>query len=160
MPCHKPPVKQEHRVSCYLLEQEGRERGKTGLPSWQIDGSASYPTRTHISPDHCSRHLDTQCLFEDITGGSDSKASACNAGNLGSIPGSGRSPGEGNGNRLQYSCLENPMERSLTGYSPRGRRESKTERLTFTFTAAPLATFPDIQGPRSLGASYTDMRAE
>ena len=42
-------------------------------------------------------------------GGSDGKASACNARDLGSIPGSGRSPGEGNGNPLQYSCLENPM---------------------------------------------------
>ena len=39
------------------------------------------------------------------------KASACNAGDLGLIPGSGRSPGEGNGNPLQYSCLENPMDR-------------------------------------------------
>ena len=38
------------------------------------------------------------------------KASACNPGDPGSIPGSGRSPGEGNGNPLQYSCLENPME--------------------------------------------------
>ena len=44
------------------------------------------------------------------TGGSDGKASACNEGDPGSIPESGRSPGEGNGNRLQYSCLENPME--------------------------------------------------
>ena len=44
-------------------------------------------------------------------GGSEVKASACNAGDLSSIPGSGRSPGEGNGNPLQYSCLENPMDR-------------------------------------------------
>ena len=44
-------------------------------------------------------------------GGSDGKASACNAGDPGSIPGSGRSPGEGNGNPLQHSCLENPMDR-------------------------------------------------
>ena len=44
-------------------------------------------------------------------GGSDSKESAYNAGDLGSIPGSGRSPGEGNGYPLQYSCLENPMDR-------------------------------------------------
>ena len=43
--------------------------------------------------------------------GSDSKESACNAGDPGSIPGSGRSPGEGNGKPLQYSCLENPMDR-------------------------------------------------
>jgi len=39
------------------------------------------------------------------------KESACNAGDSGSIPGSGRSPGEGNGNSLHYSCLENPMDR-------------------------------------------------
>ena len=44
-------------------------------------------------------------------GGSEVKASASNAGDLGLIPGSGRSPGEGNGNPLQYSCLENPMDR-------------------------------------------------
>ena len=43
--------------------------------------------------------------------GSDSKESVCNAGVLGLIPGLGRSPGEGNGNPLQYSCLENPMDR-------------------------------------------------
>ena len=44
-------------------------------------------------------------------GGSDGKDSACNAGDPGSIPGLERSPGEGNGNPLQYSCLENSMER-------------------------------------------------
>ena len=44
-------------------------------------------------------------------GGSDGKASACNAGDPGSIPGSGRSPGEVNGNPLQHSCLENPVDR-------------------------------------------------
>ena len=44
-------------------------------------------------------------------GGSDGKASACNAGDLGLIPGLGRSPGEGNGNPLQYSRLENSMDR-------------------------------------------------
>ena len=44
-------------------------------------------------------------------GGSEVKVSACSAGDLGSIPGLGRFPGEGNGNPLQYSCLENPMDR-------------------------------------------------
>ena len=48
------------------------------------------------------------CLFP---GGSDGKASVYNAGNPGSIPGSGRSSGERNGNPLQYYCLENPMDR-------------------------------------------------
>ena len=49
-------------------------------------------------------------VFYSNPGGSDGKASACNAGDLGSIPGSGRSPGEGNGNPLQYSCLQNSMD--------------------------------------------------
>ena len=52
------------------------------------------------------------CLLEgDFPGGSDGKASAYNAGDPGLIPGSGRSPGEGHGNPLQYSYLENPMDR-------------------------------------------------
>ena len=54
-------------------------------------------------------------MFYHIDGGfppsSVGKESACNAGDMGSIPGSGRSPGEGNDNPLQYSCLENPMDR-------------------------------------------------
>ena len=49
--------------------------------------------------------------FGSILGGSDGKESACNAGDLGSIPGLGGSSGEVNGNLLQYSCLENSMDR-------------------------------------------------
>ena len=49
-------------------------------------------------------------IWEGFPGGSDGKASACSAGDPGSIPGLGRSPGEGNGNPLQYSCLENSMD--------------------------------------------------
>ena len=48
-------------------------------------------------------------MGQGFPGGSDSKESASNAGDPGMVPGSGRSPGEGNGNPLQYSCLENPM---------------------------------------------------
>ena len=48
-------------------------------------------------------------VFKDFPGGSDGQVSAYNAGDPGSIPGSGRSPGEGNGNPLQCSCSENPM---------------------------------------------------
>ena len=51
-----------------------------------------------------------EVFLVDFPGGLDGKASAHNVGDLGSIPGSGRSPGEGNGNPLQYSCLENPMD--------------------------------------------------
>ena len=49
-------------------------------------------------------------IVRGFPGGSEVKASAYNAGDLGSIPGLGRSPGEGNGNPLQYSCLENPIQ--------------------------------------------------
>ena len=66
-------------------------------------------------------------------GGSVSKESACNASDPGSIPGSGRSPGEGNGNLVQYSCLENSTDRALMGYSPWGLKELGTsEQLTLT----------------------------
>ena len=71
------------------------------------------------------------CLTSDLTtGGSDSKESARNAGDLGSIPGLGRSPRGGYGYPLQYSCLENPMD-SLAGYSPWGCKElDMTEHLS------------------------------
>ena len=59
-------------------------------------------------------------------GGLEDKASACNAGDTGSIPGLGRSPGEGNGNPLQYSCLENPMERGAWRAIVHGVTKSRT----------------------------------
>ena len=55
-----------------------------------------------------------------MLGGSEVKASAGNVGDLGSIPGSGRSPGEGNVNPLQYSCLENPMGGGAGGLQSTG----------------------------------------
>ena len=58
-------------------------------------------------------------------GGSDSKESACNAGDRVSIPGSGRSPGEGNGNLLQYSCLGNPMNRGASRATVHGVAKSR-----------------------------------
>ena len=67
---------------------------------------------------------------ENFPGGADGKMSAYNVGDLGSTPGSGRYSGEGNGNLLQYSCLENPTDGSPVSYSPLGRKESDTtERL-------------------------------
>ena len=59
-------------------------------------------------------------------GGSDGEESACNAGNPGSIPGLGRSPGEGNGNPLQYSCLENFMDRGAGWATIHGVTKSRT----------------------------------
>ena len=73
------------------------------------------------------------CLYSgsysmSFPGGTDGKVSVYNVGDPGSIPGSGRSPGEGNGTPLQYSCLENPMDGGAC--SPWGCEESDTtERL-------------------------------
>ena len=58
-------------------------------------------------------------------GGSEGEVSACSAGDLGSIPGSGGSPGEGNGSPVQRSCLENPRTAEPGGCSPRGRRAGR-----------------------------------
>ena len=67
-------------------------------------------------------------------GGSEVKASACNAGDLGSIPGLGRSPGEGNGNPLQYFCLENPMDGGAWSATVHGVAKSQTQLNDFTHT--------------------------
>ena len=70
--------------------------------------------------------------------GSGRKESACSAGDPGWIPGSGRPPGEGNGNPLQYCCLENPHgQRSLAGYGPWGRKELDTTGQQIHTTALP-----------------------
>ena len=59
----------------------------------------------------CFTEIRTSGLSVGFPGGVEGKESACNAGDPGSVPGLGRFPGEGNGNPLQYSCLENPMDR-------------------------------------------------
>ena len=64
-------------------------------------------------------------------GGSEDKTSACNAGDPGSIPGLGRSPGEGNGNPLQYSYLENPMDRGAWRAIVHGVAKSRTRLSDF-----------------------------
>ena len=66
--------------------------------------------------------------------GSDGKESACNAGDPSSIPGLGRSPGEGNGTPLQYSCLENPMKGGAWQATVLRVTKSRTRLSDFTFT--------------------------
>ena len=76
-------------------------------------------------------------LLLGFSGSSDSKESTYNAGDirdLGSIPGSGRSPGERNGNPLQYSCLENPMDGGAWWAAVHGVTKSQTQLSDFTFT--------------------------
>ena len=116
----------------------GEQPGHTQVP----------PSPENTTPGTCSEFPKGQrrakrppaslALRNSFPGGSDGKESACNAGDQGSIPVLGRSPGEGNGYPLQYSCLENPMDRGALqgavgegGYSPRvtgSRTQLSTER--------------------------------
>ena len=81
--------------------------------------------------------MNIQDLFSlgklDFPGGSEGKASACNAGDLGSIPVLGRSPGEGNGKPLQSSCLENPRDGGTSWATVHGVAKSRTQLSDFTF---------------------------
>ena len=83
--------------------------------------SCSFPINSAML--HCLR---------GFPGGSDGKASACNAGDPGLIPGSGRSPGEGNGNPLQYSCLENSMDEGAWWATVHGVTKSRTRLSNLT----------------------------
>ena len=71
-------------------------------------------------------------IIVTFPGGSEVKASACNEGDPGSIPGSGRSPGEGNGNPLQYFCLENSMDRGAQWATLHRVAKSRTRLSDFT----------------------------
>ena len=76
----------------------------------------------------------TLTFVHNLPGGSGGKASAYNAGDLGLIPGLGRSSGEGNGNSLQYSCLENPTDGGVWYATVHGVAKSQTQLSDFTFT--------------------------
>ena len=67
-------------------------------------------------------------MVRGFLGGSESKESACNVGDLGSIPGSGRSPGEGNSNPPQYSCLENSMDKGAWQPTVHGVAKNQTSQ--------------------------------
>ena len=90
--------------------------------------SASFPVSSHM----VYYHLFSFLIFAN--GGSDGKVSTCSAGDPGSIPGLGRSPGEGNGNPLQYSCLENSMDWGAWWATVCGVAKNRTRLSVFTFT--------------------------
>ena len=71
------------------------------------------------------------------------KESACNAGDLSLIPGLGRSPGGGNGNPLEYSCLENPYgQRSQVGFSPWGCKDTTEHEICFSVWKSHMLSQP------------------
>ena len=84
--------------------------GESSVCVFQTAPGSCPPPMVESSP--CPKHLvERGDHGKGFPGGSDGKESACNVGGVDSIPGSGRFPGEGNGNPLQYSCLKNPMDR-------------------------------------------------
>ena len=86
-------------------------------------------------------------IYFDFPGGSDGKASVYKAGDLGSSPGLGRYPGEGNGNPLQYYCLENPMDRGAWYATVYGVTKSQTRLSNFTshYLLIGLLTLDSVQ---------------
>ena len=128
------------------------------LPSFFFSSRSSpaytWPVRQDIIT---SSAKDTSTPLLDFPGGSDDKASVYNAGDLGLIPGLGRFPGEGNGNPLQYSCLENPMNggawcRLLSMGSQRVGHDWATSLSLFT----PLLINPKVFPQSSCSVWYSD----
>ena len=100
----------------------------------------------HFTHTHTHTH-------QGFPGGSEVKASARNAGDLGSIPGSGRSPGEENGNPLQHSCLENPMDGGAWWAIVHGVAKSWARLSDFTFTCThtyDILGFPGVASYKEL----------
>jgi len=101
--------------------------------------------------------------LKGLPGGSDGEESTCNAGYLGLIPGSGRSPGGGNGNQLQYSWLEKfHGQRNLAGCNPWGCKESDTLKKHFRNTLKVHFTdrFVKILGPTMINPSVISAHLE
>ena len=93
---------------------EFEKGGLTGVVNWAdyiFQGIQDCTAPSHGDPQVRNQRFYILLLRYGIVYGSVGKQSACNVGDPGSIPRSGRSPGEGNGNPLQYSCLEDPMDR-------------------------------------------------
>ena len=91
-------------------------------------------------------------------GNSGGKESACNAGDVGLIPGSGRSPGEGKGSPLQYSCLENPLDRGAWRATVRGVTRVRHDLVTKSPSSMSKKHVMEVNHPHSgYAAKLTDM---
>ena len=102
-------VKEEsEKVGLKFNIQKTKIMASGPINSWHIDEETWKQCQTLFLG--APKSLQMVIAAMKFPGGSDSKVSACNAGDLASIPGWGRSPGEGNGNPLQHSCLENPTD--------------------------------------------------
>ena len=101
-----------------------------------------YHTIFHIYVEDIT--INKYILIQGFSGGSEVKASACNVGDLSSFPGLGRSPGEGNGNPLQYSSLENPMDRGAWSATVHRVAKSWTRLSDFTYLFKSFTKFTPV----------------
>ena len=120
----EPPVANQRKAHAAVKTQHRQK---------QVDNTSIFKNEKELCELIQNSWADTKMGYPGSSAG---KESACYAGNLGSIPGLGRSPGGGHGNPLQCSCLANPLgQRSLASYSPWGLKEpDTTEQLTHTHT--------------------------
>ena len=105
----------------------GKESAYNAADPGSVPGSGRFPWRRDTLPTR---------VFLGFPAGSDGKGSACNAGELGLIPGLGRFPGGGNGNPLQYSCLENFTDRGAWRATVSGPQRDTTKGLTLSLSFA------------------------
>ena len=122
---HEDPLEQEMATHSSILAWR--------IPWKEEPGRLQSKGHSELDMTKANQHTCTCTVLEkqwhlcpDFLGGSDGKESSCSAGDLGSIPGSGRFPGEGNGNPLQHSCLENSMDRRTQGATVHGVAKSWT----------------------------------
>ena len=127
-------------------EQEWKQKSQVGISVVQARGHGHLNLgRTGYSEkkvqfhfgskrDRTSDGFDARCFVLGFPSGSDGKESGCNVGNASWIPGSGRSPREENGNPLQYSCLENPMDGGAWWARVHRVIKSWTQLNNFSFT--------------------------
>ena len=104
-----------------------------------------------------SQNVCSSFLKEVFPGGSDGKEAACNEGGLGSVPGSGRSPEEGNVYPLQFSCLENPMDRGAWWNIVRGVAKSQTRLSNSHFLNRGLMNHIPHHWEMQYGLSYNQL---
>ena len=132
-----------------LLYREGKEQSEQSKQNHdKRDDEYRINKLIYDQCKNCKVLLNLICKvpLQDSPGSSDSKAPAYNEGDLGSIPGLGRPPGEGNGNPLQYSCLENPMDREAWQATVHGVAKSWTRLSNFTFHHYQVSITLEIQG--------------
>ena len=115
-------------IQCPVITCNGKESEMEHTHTPHTHHTHTHHTHTHHTHTHTHTHTG------GFPGGSDGKESACDAGEPGLISGSGRSPGEGNDNLLQYSCLENPMDRGAWQATVHGVANSQTQVRDFIFT--------------------------